>query len=168
VPTRLSAGGRWFDPLLAAWYRQRLAAHLHDGRPTRKLYVSRGGTARRRIDNETEVEAALRGAGFETVRPETLSVLEQVRLFSQASHVIGSSGAALTNTLFCPPGARVVVLQNRHLVEGGGDLYFDALATACGHVAATVSCTPTRAAPGQRAIDADLAVDCTALLDALA
>lgn len=168
VPSRLAAGGRWFDPLLPSWYRRRVQTHLRGGTPARKLYLSRSGTQRRRIDNEAALEAALARAGFETVRPETLSVREQVQLFSQASHVVGSSGAALTNVMFCAPGARVVVLQNRHLVAGGGDLYFDALATACGHRASTLACSPVRLQPGQRAIDADLQVDVAALLDTLA
>lgn len=167
LPTRLAAGGRWFDPLLAHWYRRRLAPYMHRAEPRRRLYLSRAGTNRRRVQNEEAVVAALAPLGFESVRPETLSVREQVELFSQASSIVGSSGAAFTNMLFTPPGARVVVLQNQHLVAGGGDLYFDALAAACGHAATTIGCTPVRLGPGERAIDADLSVDCDALLAAL-
>lgn len=167
LPTRLAAGGRWFDSLLAHWYRQRLAPYLARTEPRRRLYLSRAGTSRRRVQNEEAVAAALATLGFESVRPETLSVREQVELFSQARSIVGSSGAAFTNMLFAPPGAQVVVLQNQHLVAGGGDLYFDALATACGHTATTIGCTPVRLGPGERAIDADLSVDCDALLAAL-
>jgi capsular polysaccharide biosynthesis protein len=160
IPTRLPAGGRWIDRLLPHWYRERLSPFLvAPSEAHRKLYLSREGTTRRRIQNEAEVVARLEAAGFESVRPETLSVAEQVRLFSQASHIVGSSGAALTNMLFSPPGAQVVILQNRQLVQGGGDLYFDALAAACGHAASTLECTPAHLSPGVRSIDADLVAD---------
>ena len=160
LPSRLSAGGRWFDSLLPAWYRERLAPlRLHGPAPSRRLYLSRTDTTRRRIDNEAEVMAELSALGFESVRPETLSLKDQIALFSQASHIVGSSGAALATMLFTPPRARIVVLQNEHLVEGGGDLYFDALATACDHAMATLPCRPTRLVNNQRAIDADLFVD---------
>jgi capsular polysaccharide biosynthesis protein len=167
LPTRLASGGRWFDPLLPRWYRQRLAQYMDRAEPQRRLYLSRAGTSRRRVQNEDAIMAALEPLGFESVRPETLSMREQVALFSQARCIVGSSGAALTNMLFTPPGARVVVLQNQHLLEGGGDLYFDALAAACGHAATTIGCAPVRLGPGERAIDADLTVDREALLTAL-
>jgi tetratricopeptide (TPR) repeat protein len=163
LPSRLAAGGRWFDPLLPRWYRQRFAPAMSSRAPTRKLYLSRRGAGRRRVDNEAEVLAALGPLGFECVHPETLSLREQVRLFSEASHIVGPTGAAFTNMLFAPPGAQVVVLQNRHLVDGGGDRYFDALAHACGHLGGVLPCSPSRLLPGERAIDADVHVDVLAL-----
>lgn len=167
LPSRLAAGGRWFDPLLPHWYRRRLAAHMDRTGPRRRLYLSRAGTSSRRVQNEDALLAALEPLGFEPVRPETLSVRDQVSLFSQACCIVGASGAALTNVLFAPPGAEVIVLQNQHLLEGGGDLKFDALAAACGHTATTIGCVPVRVGPGERAIDADLTVDCDALLSIL-
>lgn len=169
VPSRLAAGGRWFDKLLPTWYRQRMQPFMHlPARATRKLYLSRSAMTRRRVDNESEVLAALAPLGFECVRPETLSVRAQIALFSEASHIVGSSGAAFTNMLFSPPRTRLVVLQNRHLVEGGGDLYFDALGKACGHLASTLSCRPVRVASSERAIDADVEVNVAQLVSQLA
>jgi capsular polysaccharide biosynthesis protein len=167
LPTRLAAGGRWFDPLLPHWYRSRLAPHLSRAAPQRRVYVSRARTGRRRVANEEAVMSALKPMGFELIHPETMSVREQVRLFSEAQCIIGSSGAALTNMLFAQPGAHVVVLQNKHLVAGRGDLYFDRLAVACGHTTQTLACTPVRLGPGERAIDADLHVECSELIAAL-
>jgi capsular polysaccharide biosynthesis protein len=169
VTTRLSAGGSWFDPMLARWYRQRLVEPLGDlPRPGLKLYLSRAGTTRRRLSNEAAVAAALRPLGFEVVRPETMSVRDQVALFAQASHIVGPSGAALTNMIYAPAGARVVVLQNKQLVQGGSGLAFDALAASCGHRATTLECAPSRLAPGERLVDADLSADLESLLDCLA
>jgi capsular polysaccharide biosynthesis protein len=164
VTTRLAAGGRWFDPMLPRWYRRRLVEPLGP-LPTaeRKLYLSRAGTSRRRLSNEQDVFAALEPLGFELVRPETTSVQSQIELFAQASHIVGSSGAAFTNMIFSPPGARVVVLQNKQLVQAGGDLYFDVLAASCGHQATTLECEPARLAAGERSVDADLVADVKAI-----
>lgn len=165
VTSRLAAGGQWFDPMLAAWYRRRLVEPL--GEPPvsrRKLYLSRAGTTRRRLSNEAEVVAALEPLGYEIIRPEAMSVREQLTLFAQASHIVGATGAALTNMIYAPRGAQVVVLQNKQLVQGGGDLYFDALAASCGHQVATLECELARLAAGERSIDADLVADVGLLL----
>ena len=97
--------------------------------------------------------------GFSVVHPQALGFKEQVALFAQASHIVAPSGAALTNMLFAPAGALVVTLYNNHVVKGGGDLYFDALAEACGHRFVGIHCGPERVLNGQRVIDADLRVD---------
>jgi len=80
------------------------------GKPagTRRIYISRSGTRLRRTTNEAEVAAVLEARGFETVRPETLSHADQVRLFGEAAVVVGTGGAALTNLIFAPRGAVVV------------------------------------------------------------
>lgn len=168
VPSRLVRGGRWLDPLISGWYRERFG--LLDASappPSRRLYLSRTGTTRRRVANDEDVIKAVVSRGFEIVQPETMSVQEQVALFAQASDIAGPTGAAFTNMLFSPPGARVLVLYNQHLVEGGGDLYFDAMAASCGHHFASQSCLPATVRSGERVIDADLQVDVDALLAAL-
>jgi capsular polysaccharide biosynthesis protein len=48
--------------------------------------------------------------GIETVLPERLSFAEQVELFADSSLVVAESGAALTNLVFAPSTARIVVL----------------------------------------------------------
>lgn len=168
VTTRLAAGGRWFDPMLARWYRKRLVEPLGTlPFARRKLYLSRAGTARRRLANEPAVFAALEPLGFELVRPETLSVREQINLFAQASHIVGLSGAAFANMVFAPPGARVVVLQNQQLMQAGGELDFEVLATSCGHQATTLACEPARLPPGERSVDADLVAEVDRVLRCL-
>lgn len=81
------------------------AAHL-----PKKIYLSRLNYLRRRIANERELEKEFERAGFVSVRPETLSFLEQVRLFRNADVIAGPGGAAMANLVFCAPGARVMAL----------------------------------------------------------
>lgn len=101
--------------------------------------------------------------GYDVVRPEILTVREQIDLFSRASHIVGASGAAMTNMLYAAPGAHVVTIYNGHFVGGGGDLYFDALAQACGHQFKAVHGIPALARDGERLIDADIRVDVDSL-----
>jgi capsular polysaccharide biosynthesis protein/tetratricopeptide (TPR) repeat protein len=168
VPTRLVQGGRWVDPLVPQWYRRRLVDPSSPQSAMRRLYVSRSGTLRRRIANEEQLQAMLLACGFEVVRPEELTVREQIDLFSRASHIIGASGAGLTNMLFAPPGAQVVTLYNKYFVSGGGDLYFDALAQACGHRFSAIHGIPVQARDGERLIDSDITIDVDAVREAIA
>jgi capsular polysaccharide biosynthesis protein len=134
---------------------------------TRRLYLSRAGTSRRRVSNEADLVAMLSSRGYEVVHPETLSVRAQIDLFSRASHIVGASGAALSNMVFAAPGAQVVALYNKHFVSGGADMYFDALAQACGHRFSPVMGTPAQARDGDRLIDADIMIDVEAVRDAI-
>jgi Glycosyltransferase 61 len=167
VPSRLVRGGQWIDPLVPQWYRRRLVAPSSSQTAERRLYVTRAGTSRRRISNEGQLVAMLVDHGFEVVQPETLSVREQIDLFSRASQIVGASGAALTNMLYAAPGALVVTLYNKYFVSGGGDLYFDALAKACGHQFNSVYGIPVQARDGERLIDSDIVVEVDAVRAAI-
>lgn len=156
VATRPVRGGRWIDPLVPAWFRRRLS--LPAGPGLRKLYLTRAGTARRRIRNEAELIDILERRGFEVVQPESLSVQQQIALFSEAGQIVAPAGAALTNMLFSPPGARIVGIYNGVVAQAGADLYFDALALACGHNYLPLEVTASRAGDTDRLIDADIHV----------
>lgn len=165
VASRPVMGGRWVDPLMPAWYRRRLALPPGPGR--RKLYLSRAGTTRRRVVNETAVMDLLTARGFEVVQPETLGVREQARLFAEASHIVAPTGAALTNMIFAAPGARVVAIYHRAFAAIDVDRYFDALAEACGHGFQWVEATAVAAHESGRTIDADIEVNLDELAAAL-
>lgn len=49
--------------------------------------------------------------GYELVYPEKLSLTDQIRLFADASHVVGEYGSALHNMLFAPAGAVVGAIR---------------------------------------------------------
>jgi capsular polysaccharide biosynthesis protein len=93
----------------------------------RRLYVVRETT--RRVLNHDQVWDVLKNRGFEIVRPENLSLLEQVRLFASAEAVAAPHGAALTNTVFCPRGTKVIEFASPQFVE---TIYWF-LAASCGH-----------------------------------
>lgn len=94
-PERLKALRSRFAPVMAPADQAR-----------RKLYVRRVSTVRA-LTNATEVEAAAQAAGYAIVQPERMGFFEQARLFSQASHVVGATGAWAANLLFVPRDARI-------------------------------------------------------------
>lgn len=79
----------------------------------KRIYVRRN-SGLRKLMNDQEISNLLSASGFTIIAPEELSFSDQVRLFSQAELVIGATGAAMANLIFCPPGARVHVLMAQH------------------------------------------------------
>ncbi|MHB8285199.1 MAG: glycosyltransferase family 61 protein [Caulobacteraceae bacterium] len=80
-------------------------------RKDRRLYISRRSQHMRIMVDEAALEATLAARGFEIIRPERLSVVDQLTLFGEASVVVGASGAGLSNLLLCHAGAKIVEIQ---------------------------------------------------------
>jgi hypothetical protein len=75
----------------------------------RRVLLSRSGDRHRRhLRNRTDMESLFASHGFEVIRPERLSVREQVRLLAGARCVAGETGSALASIGFCDPGAAVL------------------------------------------------------------
>lgn len=73
----------------------------------KKIFISRTKSNALRVANESAITRLFSAAGFEIVFAETLSYIEQIELFSNAKCIVGASGAALTNILYCHPGTVV-------------------------------------------------------------
>ncbi len=82
----------------------------------------------RNIVNRAEMIEALKPLGFAAVQPEKLSFDEQALTFAQAEIIVCEFGAAMTNVLFCPPGAKVVEI----IAEGQHDPWSSHLAAMLG------------------------------------
>lgn len=72
-----------------------------------RIYISRQKARCRRVCNELAILPRLCGAGFKIVVCEDLSLADQVKLFINASCVLGPHGAGLTNMIFCAEGTRI-------------------------------------------------------------
>jgi capsular polysaccharide biosynthesis protein len=75
--------------------------------PRKVLIRRQSGT--RVLVNEQALEDRLVPLGFVPVYPERLSFAEQFHLFSNVEAVVGATGAAMANLVFCPPAARIVI-----------------------------------------------------------
>lgn len=134
--------------------------------PTDRIYISRASASRRRIVNETDVEALLRKRGFKTVRLEELTFLEQIQTMARAEAVVSIHGAGLSNTMFMAPGGKILELYKEYYAKQdvtsltrthGPSICYRRLAAVLDHDYYIQFCRPTdRAAP----VDvADLEVD---------
>jgi capsular polysaccharide biosynthesis protein len=75
-----------------------------------RYYVQRPLTGRV-VTNEPELIQLCRSFGLRIVRPEMMSLREQIELFRTAELFVGVKGAAFANLMFCSPGASTVLLS---------------------------------------------------------
>lgn len=104
------------SPLDVVRERILAAAAIDSAAGAKRIYVTRRGSRKRVLVNELDLETALAVRGFTIVRPEELSVRDQIALFHQADLIVAPAGAALANVLFCRPGAKVIELQPSNFI----------------------------------------------------
>ena len=93
-----------------------------------KLFVRRqGGANGRNLINQAEVEAWFVARGYLSVDPGTMTMEEQIVLFSRASRIVGVEGAALANMAFATHATGLVILASPNV---RGDAFFAELASA--------------------------------------
>lgn len=74
-----------------------------------QIFISRHNVKKRQL-NEDEILSCVSKFGFKKVCPECLTFDEQASLFNTAEWIIGGSGAAFSNLLFCKSGCRVLCI----------------------------------------------------------
>ncbi len=122
----------------------------------RKVFIKRNSGIRN-VTNSAELEAMLVSFGFAVIEPEKMSFIEQVRLFANADVVVGTSGAALANMVFCKPEAIVVIMIAE--CEGTSYWYWQNMACAAGVAARYVLGRAAGKVPKRFAIHDDFCVD---------
>jgi capsular polysaccharide biosynthesis protein len=118
MPSYLS--GRCNGYLPANYYaeiRRRIAQGLglpESAKPELRLYLSRAGAKRRRVANEHAVIESLARYGFTAIRPETMSLREQVSQFQRAEVIVGPHGAAFGGMVFSTQAKLLVLYPEKH------------------------------------------------------
>ena len=89
-------------------YRQQIlnGFGVNKNKPKRMIFLARGN--KRREFNQDELWNIANGLGFERVQSEMLSFHEQVKLFHDSKCLVGASGAAWANVLFCQNGSKAI------------------------------------------------------------
>lgn len=123
VPTRSVVVNGWAEPeAVGVWAAMSAAAGggaaLDPSGP--RVFMSRtafnagkraaGKVVRTSVERDLALDTAFAAAGFRVVAPETLPLVEQVRLAADASVLAGSAGTALHLSAFAPAGVRVLEL----------------------------------------------------------
>jgi hypothetical protein len=115
IPTNVRGSSR-ANTLLADTmrdYKERILGQTTQDAPLRKIYLSRErwGNSTRALSNAAEMESIFQTNGFDIVYPEKLSLIEQVRLFSECKFLAGDYGSALHNSIFAPSAATIIALR---------------------------------------------------------
>lgn len=105
-----------------------------DARAPQKLYLFRspescGNT--RHVTNIDDIEDIIKKYGYTMLDPAKLSFDEQIRVFSNARKIVSPLGAALANTIFTPPGCRVLGLSPWY--QNANYYFFSNFMGALGH-----------------------------------
>jgi capsular polysaccharide biosynthesis protein len=95
--------------------RETLIKHRAERNFPKRIFLSRKNASKRRKYNEDEVYIAIEKYGFEKVLPENYSISEQIALFNGADFIIGTTGAAFSNTLFCNPRCKILCFTNYNI-----------------------------------------------------
>jgi hypothetical protein len=115
IPTNLRGSSRASTLVVDTMrnYKGRILGQEVQEEPFRKVYVSRErcGNNTRTLANAAEIEALFRARGFDTIYPETLSLMEQVRMFSECKFLAGDYGSVLHNSIFAPSVATIIALR---------------------------------------------------------
>lgn len=99
------------DPDALRWVRHKILEGAKIDpfpKPKLRLYISRSKAKCRRIINEEKLLKKLLPYNFQLVHPETLSLRQQIDIFSQAEWIVAPHGAGLTNILYATAGAKVL------------------------------------------------------------
>lgn len=91
----------------------------------KRVFLSRKGCNKRRC-NENELEKVFSKFGFESLETDNLTIAQQIALFSNAEHIMGGSGAAFTNLIYCKENVRATLF----LTKRRNSTCFSSLASA--------------------------------------
>lgn len=88
---------------------QSIAQRVTTQYPYRKVYLSRRHIPDRPLINQSQIESYFASLDFEIVNPETLPILEQIRMAREAKILIGPSGSQMYLAAFQAPDTRALI-----------------------------------------------------------
>jgi hypothetical protein len=153
-----------FSPFAILSLRKRLQENLHESSDLsmRRIFIKRNSGIRN-ITNAREIEELLISHEFSVVEPELLSLARQIAIFSNADVVVGASGAALANLIFCKPAAKIIIMIP--IYRHTSYWYWQNMACAVGNRVTYVLGKITRTATLE--IHSDFQINPSDLLDAI-
>ena len=108
-----------YNPYAVNWLRAAflpLADKAYQG-PKRFIIQRQGKT--RGIQNEGEVNDFFQKLGWAIIDTETLTFAQEIKLFKDAEAYAGIFGSGFTNSLWSPPGCKVITFMADSWVDGG-------------------------------------------------
>ena len=108
-----------------AYLREMMLPHMDmEFKVSEKVFLQRRFASSRRGYNEEECEQLLTEYGFVGVRPESLTLGQQIAMFNKAKCIVGATGAAFTNLVYANPNSKYIALEGAR----SGESIFSSLA----------------------------------------
>jgi hypothetical protein len=85
---------------------------------SRKIFLTRDKNLFRNNRGFSQIIDFFKQAGFEIINCGNISMFDQIMIFSQARIVVGETGSALTNLIFCHQDCRVVEINMHKFMQG--------------------------------------------------
>ena len=76
----------------------------------------------RQLINRSEVRELYQRCGFKLIQMTDFSLIKQIELMANASHVVVEGGADSFITIFCPPKTKIIELLPSNFLNGFGPL----------------------------------------------
>lgn len=109
IPDASSKTHSWLSPFhKRVW--QKIADCVPENPGPEKVYLSRAGTPDRPLHNVEAVEDFFRSEGYLVVRPETLTISDQISLVKHSKILAGCVGSQMYLSAFRPPGSKTFVV----------------------------------------------------------
>ncbi|WP_026650980.1 glycosyltransferase family 61 protein [Butyrivibrio proteoclasticus] len=70
-----------------------------------KVFLIRGND--KRLTNESKLIKFFSGKDYEIINPDSLSIVDEIKLIQKASVIVGCGGAGFTNVIFCNQNVKV-------------------------------------------------------------
>ena len=108
-----------YNPYAVNWLRSAflpLADKSYHG--PKRFIISRKGKTRG-IQNEAEINAYFQKLGWSIIDTETLTFTQEIKLFAEAEAYAGIFGSGFTNSLWSPPGCKVITFVADSWMDGG-------------------------------------------------
>ena len=82
-----------------------------------KLYITRQNSNYRKLINEGDLIDILKKEDFQIIDTNSMSIIEQIKLFSSAKIVVSPTSSSLTNIVFCSKGTEIIEITPKYQYE---------------------------------------------------
>ncbi len=112
MPTLLMHPEHFLHPTLGTLLDELVHETAGEVVKRQNIYVSRVAPSWfRKLSNQVDVEEIAVQEGLTLLKPETLSLAEQIKAFASADVIVGEFGSAMHNALFSSPQTKVFCLN---------------------------------------------------------
>jgi hypothetical protein len=116
IASSIPGPNRWIPEWAIEFLRAKTLPNIEGKTETPRIfYLSRNEKDKRRILNRKAFQQLMEDHAIPSMELDGKTVLEQAELFNRADLIISLHGAALTNLIYCKPGATLIEILPKNL-----------------------------------------------------